>query len=62
MRTTYDCRMLTAGICELTSAEAFLILGMLSFDYQKKPDALFWDVLQKVSEKRIGIRLIGAKG
>lgn len=62
MRTTYDCRMLAAGICEFTTAEAFLVLGMLSFEYQQRPDALFWDILQKVSEKRIGMKLIGVKG
>jgi hypothetical protein len=57
--TTQDCRMLTAMLAEMTAAQQALLLGLLCSAYQKAPEAEFWRVMQKFSEKRIHAHLIG---
>jgi hypothetical protein len=58
VRTVRDCGLLAAMVSELTEAELALCFGLLCGAYRQRPQALFWDVLQGLSEKRVTARLI----
>jgi hypothetical protein len=57
-RTTYDCHILTASLVEWTEAEMVFFLGMVTSEYRKVPDAVFWDILERFSRDRINARIV----
>lgn len=57
-RTKYDCRLLTASICEWTDVEMACFLGMITCEYQKAPEAVFWDIMERFSRDRVNARVV----
>lgn len=51
-RTEKDCIHLGAIIAELNDSQLALLFGLLIGSYLLKPNALFWDVLERFSVQR----------
>jgi hypothetical protein len=59
MRSKHDCVNLSAMISEMNDIQLALLFGILCHTYLEAPDAEYWNVLQKFSEKRVESMLVG---